>query len=57
VLPSEKAEARLRLALNGAFGQGKGDLWTDDAGGPAAFSGLAGDAEMFPYVSFTLAVE
>lgn len=56
VIPKDKSEARLRQILNTAFGAGSGDFWTDDGSG-TSFAGLAGDSEMFPYVSFTISLD
>ena len=33
---------------------GKAEYWTDDAG---TMAGLAGDSEMYPYVSFSINME
>lgn len=52
--PAEKQDARLRAVLAGKFGDGKGAIWKDDGSGTGA--GLAGDTEMFPYVSFSVNV-
>ena len=102
LIPADKAEPRLRTALNSAFGggearrghtplgptcvmivnwvpshesntlscdhvmhfsaplhttAGKGDMWTDAEGIGGTFAGLAGDSEMYAYVSFAINME
>jgi len=57
LVPADKAEAKLRAALNTAFGGGKGEMWTDAEGLGGTFAGLAGDSEMYPYVSFGINME
>jgi hypothetical protein len=43
------------LYPNGTFyPTGKGDMWTDSDGIGGTFAGLAGDSEMYAYVSFAI---
>mmetsp|Transcript_35005 Transcript_35005/g.62952 ORF Transcript_35005/g.62952 Transcript_35005/m.62952 type:complete len:369 (-) Transcript_35005:266-1372(-) len=51
--PGEKNEAKLRDALSKNFGDGKANLWKEEEGNNVGL-GLAGDGEMFPYVSLTI---
>jgi hypothetical protein len=37
--------------------EGKGEMWNDAEGTGGTFAGLAGDTEMYPYVSFTINFE
>ncbi|KXZ57041.1 ATPvC1 [Gonium pectorale] len=55
VRPLDKAEGKLRAELESAFGDGKTQFWKDE--GSTVGAGLAGDLEMYPYVSLTLTTE
>lgn len=48
--PADKQETKLRAVLAESFG-GNNQFWTDD-GAPVA--GVAAEAELYPYVSFTV---
>lgn len=51
--PTEKMGQKLRTVLAETFG-GNNQFWQDD-GAPVA--GVAAEAEMYPYVSFTLNID